>query len=130
MQIVVDWYKQYLDSPFEGSPLPVLSHHYAGSDIDRDWVMTNFAETKLLTRELYEEWFPQIVYAQYLGPQIGPRLLLPTYADPGKPYVHPTVVSQTNRLMTQIFAALRSKGLPGFAVRRQSVTRAVSSLCR
>ena len=50
------------DKPWEGSGMPDLYHLYAGHDTNRDWFMLNLKETQLLTRLLYKEWFPTILY--------------------------------------------------------------------
>ena len=59
---VAHWYERSKDKPWEGSGMPDLYHLYAGHDTNRDWFMLNLRETQLLTRLLYKEWFPTVLY--------------------------------------------------------------------
>jgi hypothetical protein len=59
-QMVVDWYKKYIGTPYEGGPMPWLYHHYAGHDDNRDFFMLNLSETRAVTKVLYQDWFPQV----------------------------------------------------------------------
>src|SRR5579859_4765731 len=45
-QLVVDWYKKYLDTPYEGVSPVVLWNHYVGHDDNRDWSSFTQVETK------------------------------------------------------------------------------------
>src|SRR6266511_3296415 len=62
LDTVVSWYRRYKGTRYEGGPLPWLYHKYIGHDNNRDWFMLTQVETRLVTRMLYKEWFPEIVY--------------------------------------------------------------------
>src|SRR6267142_4409175 len=62
LDTVVSWYRRYKGTPYEGGPLPWLYHKYIGHDNNRDWFMLTQVETRLVTRMLYKEWFPEVVY--------------------------------------------------------------------
>ena len=59
VDIVANWYRKTLGTPFEGKEPPELYHHYAGHDDNRDWFMLNLKETKAITRLFWQEWFPR-----------------------------------------------------------------------
>lgn len=113
MQKVVDWYNQYVDTPHEGSPLPFLYHPYAGHDNNRDWFMMNLVETKLVSRQYYHEWFPEIVYDQHQMGSASARLFLPPYADPVNPNLHPLLLAQMNKVGKHIVSDLQAQGFRG-----------------
>ena len=48
--IVANWYRQNLGTPFEVSPLPVLYQEYVGHDNNRDGYMLNMIESQVITR--------------------------------------------------------------------------------
>ena len=52
-RLVVDWYRKWKGTPFEGGPMPWLYHKYAGHDINRDAFMMNLAENRNLARFFY-----------------------------------------------------------------------------
>ncbi len=113
MQMVVDWYNQYLDTPHEGSPLPYLYHPYSGHDNNRDWFMMNLVETRMVSRQYYHEWFPHIVYDQHQMGSANARLFLPPYADPVNPNLHPLLLAQMNKFGKHIASDLQAQNFRG-----------------
>ncbi|MFQ5638756.1 MAG: M14 metallopeptidase family protein [bacterium] len=113
MQRVVDWYRQYVDTEFEGSPLPYLYHHYAGHDNNRDWFMMRLKETRLVSEQIYHEWFPHLIYDQHQMRTESARLFLPPYADPVNPNLHPLLLAQMNKFGKHIVSELQAQNYRG-----------------
>jgi hypothetical protein len=90
-QMVTDWYRKYVGTKYEGSRMPWLYQHYAGHDNNRDWFMLNLAETKAVTKVLYQDWIPQIHIDQHEMGATGARLWIPPFANPPNPNVHPLI---------------------------------------
>ena len=86
---VIDWYERSLGKPWEGMGMPWLYQKYAGHDNNRDWFMLNLKETRLVTRVIYKEWLPNIVYDIHQMGNSGARLFVPPFFDPKNPNVHP-----------------------------------------
>ena len=86
---VATWYEQSKGHPWEGSGMIELYHKYAGHDTNRDWFMLNLKETKLLTKLLYKEWFPTILYDVHQMGTKGARLFVPPFYDPVNPNLDP-----------------------------------------
>ncbi len=84
-QMVVDWYKKYVGTKFEGGNMPWLYHYYAGHDDNRDWYMINLAETRAVTKVLYHDWLPQIHIDEHQKGSNGARLFIPPFMDPPLP---------------------------------------------
>jgi len=86
---VIDWYERSLGTPWEGSGMPWLYQTYAGHDNNRDWFMLNLKETQLVTRVIYQDWLPDVVYDIHQMGNQGPRLFVPPFFDPKNPNIHP-----------------------------------------
>jgi len=113
IDIVADWYRKTLGTPFEGREPPELYHHYAGHDDNRDWFMLNLKETRLLTRLFWHEWYPEIVYDVHQQGTNGSRFFIPPFYDPANPNISPTLLRQVGLLGHKIAADLQSQGYQG-----------------
>jgi hypothetical protein len=87
--MIVDYYRKYLGTEWEGGRLPWLYHHYAGHDNNRDWYMLTLPETRIVNRVLHHDWFPQVFLDEHQMGTTTPRIFVPPYADPHTPLVHP-----------------------------------------
>ncbi|UCH96292.1 MAG: hypothetical protein JSV88_05405, partial [Candidatus Aminicenantes bacterium] len=112
-QMVVDWYRKHVGTPYEGCDMPWLYHHYAGHDNNRDWYMFNLKESQLTAPVLYHQWFPEIVYDQHQMGSTGPRLFLPPYSDPVNRNTPSTLMAEVNMLGKHVVADLHEQGFTG-----------------
>jgi hypothetical protein len=106
LDTAVAWYRSYRGTQYEGGPLPWLYHPYAGHDNNRDWFMLTQAETRVISRVLYREWFPEVVWDVHQMGNRGARMFLPPFSDPVNPNLDPIVVEATNLVGTAMAAAL------------------------
>jgi len=113
VQMVVDWYKKYVGTKFEGGPMPWLYHHYAGHDNNRDWFMFNLPETRAVSRVQYHDWLPQVHIDEHQMGSTGARLFVPPYMDPPLPNVHPLVWRGINLCGTGMAYDLQANGFSG-----------------
>jgi hypothetical protein len=112
-RIIVDWYNENLGTPYEGSRPPWLYHHYAGHDNNRDWHFFNLKETRLLSEQLYHEWFPPIVMDEHQMGSYGARLFVPPYMDPLDPNLDPLLVRGTMLIGGALTTRLEHAGFKG-----------------
>jgi hypothetical protein len=113
IDIVANWYRKTLGTPYEGREPPELYHHYAGHDDNRDWFMLNLKETQLITRLLWHEWFPQIVYDVHQQGTNGSRFFIPPFYDPPNPNISPLLLRQVGLIGHKVAADLQAAGFKG-----------------
>jgi Zinc carboxypeptidase len=112
-QMVADWYRKTLGTPYEGSEPPELYHHYAGHDNNRDWFMLNLRETRLVTRLFWKEWFPQIVYDIHQQGKGGARFFIPPFHDPANPRIAPLLLREVGAIGYKVASDLQAAGFRG-----------------
>ena len=113
LNLVIDWYNEWVGTPYEGSPMPWLYHKYTGHDNNRDWFMLTQVESKIVTDILYNEWFPQVVYDLHQMKNKGARFVIPPYFDPVNPNI-PAILQRTLSLIgAQLAFDLTSEGFTG-----------------
>jgi hypothetical protein len=115
-QLVVDWYKKYLGTPYEGSSPVVMYHHYVGHDDNRDWYGFTQVETQLTVDKVINPWHPQVLYDLHQMGSRGPRIYLPPWVDPIDPNIDPLLVSTMNALGTQTALEVAQTGKSGVLV--------------
>jgi len=113
VDIVANWYRKTLATPQEGSSPPELYHYYAGHDDNRDWFMLNLKETKVITRLLWKEWFPQIVYDVHQQGSNGSRFFVPPFYDPPNPHIDPLLLRQVGLIGHKMAADVTAAGFKG-----------------
>ena len=112
-QMVVDWYKLHLGSPFEGGTMPWLYHQYVGHDNNRDWYMITQRETQVVSTALYTKYRPQIFYDVHQQGSNGMRLTVPPHINPVNPTVDPRIVRGINLVGQRMSWALEQAGKTG-----------------
>ena len=113
LDIVADWYMSNVGTEHEMSSVPELYHHYVGHDNNRDWYMLTQVETQAVTRQLYHNWFPQIVYNQHQSAPFPGRIWMPPFANPVNPNLDPLLVSSLNQMGHSMRKRFDLEGKPG-----------------
>ena len=87
--MVTDWYNSQLGTPYEGSNYPSLYAKYIGHDDNRDAFQTQMRESRYMASLLFTGWRPEVYVDHHHMGSYGPRISLPPYAEPGRPYADP-----------------------------------------
>jgi hypothetical protein len=115
LDITRDWWLRTRGTAHDGAPMPWLYHHYTGHDNNRDFFMVTQPETQAVTRVLYEQWFPQVVWDVHQMGNRGARFFIPPFADPLNPNLDPLIVRMTNLVGVQMAADLTAAGKTGIS---------------
>jgi hypothetical protein len=110
--LVANWYTKHLGKPWE-MQLPELYQKYVGHDNNRDWFMFTQPESKNIARQLYEEYFPQIVYNQHQTAPFPARIFVPPFEDPANFNIPPLVMRGINTVGDAITRRLEQEGKVG-----------------
>jgi len=115
VDIVGDWYRATLGTPWEGSDPPRLYHWYTGHDNNRDWYAFTQAETQLTVDSLHDLWHPMIVNDIHQQDIDGGRIFIPPYLDPFEPNIDPIVMAALDQLGLAITWRMTAEGKTGIA---------------
>ncbi len=110
---VAHWYRKNVGTPYELAGLPELYQKYSGHDNNRDWFMLNLEETRQISRLLFQEWFPQIVYNQHQSPPFPARIFVPPYAEPLNPNIPAAVMEGINVIGSAMAERFARENKPG-----------------
>ncbi|NIN13419.1 MAG: hypothetical protein GTN62_11290 [Gemmatimonadales bacterium] len=116
LQMVVEWYRGWVGTEYEGAPLPKLYHYYVGHDNNRDWFAFTQIETELTVTKAHNAWHPQIVHDIHQMGSTGPRIFFPPFIDPWEENVDPLLTAAVNQLGAYMAAELLSQGKEGVAI--------------
>ena len=94
MELVTDWYMRHKDPKQRTtSGIPRLYQKYIGHDNNRDFYMSAQPESTNMNRQLYHEWFPQIMYNHHQTGPTGTILFAPPFRDPANYAYHPLIIT-------------------------------------
>lgn len=113
LDIVAHWYRKNVGTPYELAPLTELYQKYADHDNNRDYFMLNLEETRHVTRLLFAEWFPHIVYNQHQRPAFPARIFVPPYAEPLNPNIPAPVMEGINLIGSAMKERFARENKPG-----------------
>lgn len=115
VDIVGDWYRSSLGTPWEGTGPPVIYNKYTGHDNNRDWYAFTQVETQLTIDSLHNVWHPEIVNDIHQQGSRGSRIFLPPYMDPWEPNVDPLIAAGVNSMGMAIAWRLSTEGKTGIS---------------
>jgi hypothetical protein len=115
-QLVVDWYKKYLGTPYEGCSPVVLWTHYTGHDDNRDWYAFTQIESQLAVDKVINPWHPQVLYDLHQMGALGPRLFIPPWVDPIDPNIDPLLIASTNAVGSNLALEVSETGKTGVLI--------------
>ncbi len=118
MELVSDWYMRNQDpKKREFNSLPRLYQKYVGHDNNRDSFMSAMAETTNVNKQLFREWYPQIVYNQHQTGPNGMVVFVPPFRDPFNFNYDPLVMTELQEVGMAMHSRLVAEDKPGSGAR-------------
>ena len=120
-EIEAGWYmreKDPLKRTFNG--VPTLYNKYIGHDDNRDFYMSNMPETTNMNRQMFIEWFPEIVYNHHQTGPAGAVIFMPPFRDPFNYNMDPLIPLGIELVGTAMHSRLVAEGKGGSAMRSGS----------
>lgn len=113
-ELVTDWYMQESDPTKRNMMIPRLYQKYIGHDNNRDFYMMNMKETTNISRALYIDWMPQIVYNHHQSSPVGAVVAGPPYRDPFNFVFDPLVLTGIDGVGAAMIDRLNMENKPGY----------------
>jgi hypothetical protein len=120
-EMVANWYNREPDPAKRVSdPLPKLYNKYVGHDDNRDSYMSNMPETANMNRQMFIEWFPEIMYNHHQTGPAGAVVFVPPFRDPFNYNFDPLIPLGIEAVGTAMHTRLVEQGMGGSAMRSGS----------
>jgi hypothetical protein len=117
MDFVVENYKKYKDTQYEGASLPRVYHKYVGHDNNRDFVGLTQDDTRAIARIYNLDWFPQVMIEKHQMGTTGIRYYVPPVYDPIAENIDAELWAWTGVFGTNMLRDLTNTGLSGVGQR-------------
>lgn len=111
-QMVAEWYRANVGTPFEVAPLPRLYQEYVGHDNNRDGYMFNMIESRTM-EHTWRQWEPQIIYVHHQTAPFPTRIWVPPFAEPVAPQVPALMSREVNMIGMAMAKGLEEQGQVG-----------------
>ncbi len=82
MDLIVENYKKYVGTKYEGASLPQVYHKYVGHDNNRDFVILTQDDSRAIARIYNQTWFPQVFVEKHQMGSTSARYFVPPNHDP------------------------------------------------
>jgi len=126
-ELVANWYMRNPDPlkrvggvstvPNPLAETPQLYHHYIGHDNNRDFYMSAQPESTNINRELFREWFPQIIYNHHQTGPTGAVVFMPPFRDPFNYNYDPLIMTELSEAGAAMHSRLVGEDKPGSTMR-------------
>ncbi|MEZ5283954.1 MAG: M14 family metallopeptidase [Vicinamibacterales bacterium] len=111
-QMVAEWYRGNVGTPFEVAPMPRLYQEYVGHDNNRDGYMLNMIESRVM-EHAWRQWEPQIIHVHHQTSPFPTRIWLPPFAEPIATQAPYLISREINMLGMAMAKGLEERGQVG-----------------
>jgi len=118
MELVSTWYMRRSDpTRRNAADLPRLYQKYIGHDNNRDFYMNAMPESKNISRVMYRQWYPQIMYNHHQTGPAGAVMFAPPFRDPHNYNIDPILINSLNMVGNAMHTRFAAEGKPGVVQR-------------
>ncbi len=118
MELVSGWYMRRADETRRSSAgLPRLYQKYIGHDNNRDLYMNAMPESENMSRVMYREWYPQIMYNHHQTGPAGTVLFAPPFRDPHNYLIDPLLINGLSMVGAAMHTRFAEENKPGATTR-------------
>ena len=118
MELVSTWYMRRADEKQRTTGgLPRLYQKYVGHDNNRDHYMNAQPESENMSRAMYREWYPQIMYNHHQTGPAGTVIFAPPFRDPNNYFFDPLVVDGLSLVGAAMHSRFSAEGKGGVVER-------------
>jgi hypothetical protein len=117
MDMIVNHYKKYKGTKYDGSSMPGVYHKYVGHDNNRDFITLTQEDTKAIAWIYNQEWFPQVFVEKHQMGSNGPRYYVPPSNDPIAENIDAGIWTWSGLFGSNMMKDLTAKGLTGVVQR-------------
>lgn len=114
MELVSSWYMRH-DKPEERTTggLPRLYQKYVGHDNNRDMFRNAQPESRNMSRVMFTEWYPQIMYNHHQTGPAGAVMFAPPFRDPLNFNFDPDLITSLDWVAMAMQRRFAFEGKPG-----------------
>jgi len=113
MDFIVNNYKKYKGTKYEGASLPRVYHKYVGHDNNRDFVILTQDDNRAIARIYNLDWFPQVMVEKHQMGSTGIRYFVPPVHDPIAENIDAEIYNWTAVFGANMIRDMTNEGLAG-----------------
>ncbi len=118
MELVSGWYMRKADPAQRGLyDIPRPYQKYIGHDNNRDFYLNAMPESENMSRVLYREWYPQIMYNHHQTGPAGTVMFAPPFRDPHNFQFDPVLINSLTLVGAAMHTRFAVEGKPGVVMR-------------
>lgn len=115
MDMVINHYRKYKGTKYEGSTMPGVYHKYIGHDNNRDFLTLSQMDNKAIARIYSKEWFPQVMVEKHQMGSRSVRYFVPPVHDPIAENIDAGLWNWTGIIGSNLMTDMTKQGLAGVA---------------
>jgi len=118
MELVSSWYmRNPTETERSTAGIPRLYQKYVGHDNNRDFYLNAQPESENMSRAMYREWYPQIMYNHHQTGPAGTVMFAPPFRDPHNHNLDPLLINQLSLVGVAMHTRFAAEDKPGVTMR-------------